>query len=437
MEQYIYKVEYVAIDNLRPSSSNPRKHTPKQICKLKNSIKRFGFTTVVVIDAYGKIYAGEARWLAAKKLGLKCIPCIRREGLTKEDLRAYRLADNRITEEAEWDSSLLKIELQELIDLSFDMELTGFDIPEIDLILHAEPVDEESLEEALPIPSNPITQIGDVFALDHHRVVCGNSCDVEVVSQLMGKELAQMVLTDAPYNLDITDMRGLGKHQFNNFPMAHSEFTPKEFTSFLRQSLGNLAQYSANGSLHYIFMDWRHLPELHHACKGIFSEQINLCVWCKSNGGMGSFYRSQHELIAIYKLGTKPYINNIELGKHGRYRTNVWNYPGLSSFSKERESELALHATPKNIALLHDAILDATHPNHIVLDGFLGSGSTLIAAHRAHRSCFGIELDPCYVDVTIHRWQQETGESAIHIKSGLTFTELADQRLQEREVSDG
>lgn len=429
MDTQFYDVEYVVIEDLKPSSKNPRKHKSRQIRKLMKLMRRFGFTTVIVIDEYGNIIAGEARWIAAKKLGLKCVPCIRIEDLSEADLRAYRLADNRITEDTQWDDELLKIELQTLIDLSIDMELTGFEIPEIDLMLHSEPVDDMDVEDDLPvIPDNPVTQIGDVFALGSHRVACGDTCDDEIVKQLMSKESAHMVLTDAPYNLDIADIRGKRKQQFDNFPMAHSELTPKKFTSFLHRSLGNLAHYSTDGSLHYIFMDWRHLPQLHNACKDIFNEQINLCVWCKNNGGMGSFYRSQHELISIYKLGTKPHINNIELGKHGRYRTNVWNYPGLSSFSKDRDSELALHATPKNISLLHDAILDATHPNHIVLDGFLGSGSTLIAAHRAHRRCFGIELDPNFVDVTILRWQQETGESAIHMESGLTYSELVNRR---------
>tara|TARA_R110002074_G_scaffold393421_1_gene579813 strand:- start:27 stop:764 length:738 start_codon:yes stop_codon:yes gene_type:complete len=237
-----------------------------------------------------------------------------------------------------------------------------------------------------------------------------------------------MVLTDVPYNLDISEIRNNGKHHFENFPMAHSEFNSSEFSSFLNTGIGNLAEYSIDGSLHYIFIDWRHISELHSACIDIFNEQINLCVWYKNNGGMGSFYRSQHELIVVYKLGKKAHINNIELGRHGRNRSNVWQYPGLSSFSKDRDSELSLHATPKNVDLLQDAILDATHPNHIVLDGFLGSGSTLIAAQRAHRRCYGIELDPCFVDVAILRWQQETGESAIHIESGLTFAELASKR---------
>jgi DNA modification methylase len=315
------------------------------------------------------------------------------------------------------------------------MELTGFDIPEIDLMLHCESINEEIEEEPLPLPNDPVARVGDMFALGPHRIMCGDTCDIDVVKHLMENESADMVLTDVPYNLDISDVRGNGKHGFSNFPMAHSEYTSTEFTVFLHQSLSNLAQHSSDGSLHYIFMDWRHLCELHHACKDIFSMQINLCVWCKNNGGLGSFYRSQHELIAIYKLGAKPHINNIELGKHGRYRTNVWNYPGLSSFGHDRDSELALHATPKNISLLHDAILDATHPNHIVLDGFLGSGSTLIAAHRAHRRCFGIELDARFIDVTILRWQQETDEPAIHIESGLTFSELADQRAKTTELN--
>lgn len=429
METKIYTVENVPIDDITPSTGNPRKHNRHQRRKLKKLMKKYGFTSVIVIDAYGVIYAGEARWLIAKELGLKRLPCIRIEDLTEAELRAFRLADNRITDEAEWESPLLKIEFKELMDIGSDMELTGFDIPEIDLMLHCESADEQDSDEDSPaIPTQPVTQIGDAFALSDHRVVCGDTRDLVVVEQLMQHERAYMVLTDVPYNMDISKIRGQGKHQFANFPMAHSELKPSEFSSFLNTAIGNLAQYSTDGSLHYIFIDWRHISELHHACHDIFTEQINLCVWCKNNGGMGSFYRSQHELICVYKLGKNAHINNIELGRYGRNRSNVWQYPGLSSFSKDRDSELALHATPKNVDLLHDAILDATHPNHIVLDGFLGSGSTLIAAQRAHRRCFGIELDPRFVDVTILRWQQETGDSAIHIASGLTFSQLADQR---------
>ena len=235
-----------------------------------------------------------------------------------------------------------------------------------------------------------------------------------------------MVFTDPPYNVPIDGhVSGLGSVKHREFAMASGEMSETEFTKFLTDVLGNLAKFSADGAIHYVCMDWAHLRELLNAGHAVYDELKNICVWAKTNGGMGSLYRSQHEMVAVFKSGTAPHINNVELGRHGRYRTNVWTYAGMNTFGAERDEALAMHPTVKPVALVEDAVLDCSDRNGVVVDAFLGSGTTLIAAESAGRRCFGLELDPEYVDLIIRRWQKMTGESAVHAESGLSFDVLA------------
>jgi DNA modification methylase len=281
-----------------------------------------------------------------------------------------------------------------------------------------------------------ISQPGDLWSLARHKIICGNALDDADYRLLMDRK-AQAVFIDPPYNVPIDGhVSGKGSIRHREFAMASGEMDEQAFTAFLTQACGHLARYSANvGSLHYICIDWRHLPELLAATRRVYREQTNLCVWVKDNPGMGSHYRSQHELIVLFKNGKKPHRNNVQLGQFGRNRTNVWHYPGTTHFGRRGEESdlLARHPTPKPVALIADALLDCSVRGGIVLDAFLGSGSTLIAAERVGRICRGIELDPVYVDLAIRRWERFTGGRAVHALTGKHFDELA----REREACNG
>ena len=423
-------VQYLPTEELIPYAQNARTHSASQIKQIAKSIQKFGFITPIIVDEQKMIVAGHARVMAANTLSLNIVPCIEIAHLTQAQKRAYILADNKLAENATWDESLLRIELDYLVDnnIDVDVDLTGFSIPEIDLILNLDKeINDEEPESSFEAPpDNPITQMGDLWLLGSHRVMCGDCRDSDVVDRLMDSKQAQLVITDPPYNVKVNGhVCGSGKVQHHEFAMASGEMSSEEFSNFLQTSLSQLARVSANGSLHFICMDWRHIPELIQSGKHVYDSMQNLCVWNKTNGGMGSLYRSQHELIFVYKKGDTPHINNVELGKHGRYRTNVWTYAGVNTFSKDRDKVLAMHPTVKPIKMFADAMLDVTRLSDIVLDGFLGSGTTLLAAEQTKRTCYGIEINPGYVDVALRRWIELTGIQPIHENTGKTYTELS------------
>ncbi len=427
-----YHLAYLDPGALLTRSSNPRIHTQKQIKQIANSIKEFGFTNPVLIDAQFQIVAGHGRVAAAKLLGLTSIPTICLPDMPAHKLRAYIIADNRLAELAGWDAAILKTEFDGLLlaDPDFDLSVTGFEMAEIDGMLQE--IKPSSLEDALPsMEAEPIvTQPGDLWLLGHHRLLCADAKEGDSYSRLMQGRQAQVVFTDPPYNVPIAGhVGGLGKVQHAEFAMASGEMSSAQFTAFLGTVLGLLAGNSVDGAIHFICMDWRHLPELLAAGR-VYSELKNICVWNKTNGGMGSLYRSKHELVLVYKNGTAPHINNVELGRHGRYRTNVWDYAGANVLGGERDAELAMHPTVKPVVLVADALLDCSRRGSIVLDAFCGSGSTLIAAQRTGRRCYGLELEPKYVDTTIRRFETYTGLAARHADSGFSFTEIQAQRLE-------
>ncbi len=429
------KISYLATSDLIGYENNPKQHPDSQIRSLRKSIENFGFINPIVIDEHHRIVAGHGRWQAACELKLNTVPCIQVNHLSEAQVRAYRIADNKLAENAEWDSSLLTVELAFLqnLDVNYDFDTLGFDAIEIDTHLHhPTEVSRDDNLDYLPTPSRrPVSQTGDVFHLGPHRVGCGDCRDAVFLRRLMKNSRASVCITDPPYNVSIPgNARGTGGH--DDFMMASGEMSVDEFRQFLSLSLLNLKRVTQDGSLFYVFMDWRHLRELFAATDGLFTEMINLCVWNKSNGGMGSFYRSKHELIGVFKHGRAPHLNNVQLGKFGRDRCNVWDCPGLSSFGKNRESELAMHPTVKPVALLKDILLDCTKPNDIVIDGFLGSGSTLMAAERTRRRCFGVEIDPGYVDVILQRFLEATGTEPVHVSTGMTYSQLCTDRLEER-----
>lgn len=423
-------IVYRTITDLHPDPKNPRAHSAKQIDQIARSIDTFGFNAPVLIDGTQKIIAGHGRLLAAKKLGFSEVPTIGLEHLTEAEARAYMIADNRLTDTSVWDDDLLAESFTFLsnLDLDFSIEATGFEMGEIDFTIEsAKRKDEAEEEPPIAIAKGPaISRLGDIWVLGEHRILCGSALDSDAYKRLMGGKLAAVAFNDVPYNLAISgNVSGLGATQHREFAMASGEMSEGAFTTFLTSSLKLLAQHSAQGSIHFVCMDWRHVMELSAAGREAYSELKNICVWTKHNAGMGSFYRSQHELVFVFKNGTAPHQNNIQLGKFGRNRTNVWAYPGANSFGRgEGEGNpLEMHPTVKPVALVADALLDASANRDIVLDAFLGSGTTLIAAEKTRRICYGIEIDPLYVDTIIRRWQSLTGKHALR-EDGATFESM-------------
>ena len=418
---------------LSPWERNARLHSKKQVAQLVKSIETFGFTAPVLIDEANSILAGHGRVLAALRLGMSTIPCRCLSGLSANQKRALVIADNKLALNATWDEAILAAELEALIvvENAIDIQVIGFEPMEIDTLIEADipgQSDKSSDDDTLPPKSEvpPITQNGDLWICGNHRIICGDSLSGETYSVLMGAEPAQMVFTDPPYNVPISGhVCGSGKIQHREFAMASGEMSSVEFTEMLSTVCELLVAHSIDGSIHYICMDWRHAVELTTACQRHYHEQKNLIVWVKDNGGMGSFYRSRHELIFVFKNGTSPHANNFGLGQHGRYRTNVWQYRGISSHGAGRLEELGMHPTVKPVAMIADAMRDCSARGGIVLDAFGGSGSTMIAAEKTRRRARLIEIDPAYVDRTIRRWQTFAKDDAIHAASGQTFNERA------------
>ena len=413
-------IAHVQVGALRAYPRNARIHSAKQIKQIVDSIKAFGFTNPILIDKDNMILAGHGRLEAAKLLDMAEVPCVRLEYMSEAQKRAYVLADNKLALNAGWDEELLALELKEILVLGDELELalTGFTIGEVDGLIEGLAVEEPASpqdEKLPPLAQGPaICQPGDIWLLGRHRLICGNSLDPEVVSALMRGELAQMVFTDPPYNVPIEGhVSGLGQTLHREFAMAAGEMSKVQFVTFLKQAFQNLCTHSLDGSIHFICMDWRHQAEILEAGEGPYCELKNLIIWVKDNGGMGTFYRSKHEFVFVFKVGQAPHTNTFGLGDSGRYRTNVWDYAGMNALHSERASELAMHPTVKPVALVKDAILDCSRRGEIVLDVFAGSGTTLIAAECSGRIARLIELDPLYCDVIIQRYEQFTGRTAV------------------------
>jgi len=425
------------IADLRPDPNNPRLHTRNQIRQIARSIETFGFNVPVLIDAQGQLIAGHGRVLAAQFLGMSHVPTIRLEHLTGAQIHAFMIADNRLAENSVWDDRLLAEQLKELstLDLDFNVEVTGFQMSEIDLMIEAlAPASHGKDDPADQVPDSctkpQVTRSGDLWVLDRHRIYCGDARNQVSYSALMKGRRAEMVFTDPPYNDPIDGyVTGFGKIHHPEFLVASGEMSASEFTAFLTAVFAQLGRNTVDGALHFICMDWRHLTELLSAARSVYTELKNLCVWMKDNAGQGSLYRSQHELVFVFKSGKRPHRNNIQLGQYGRYRTNVWQYRRVNSLSRGTdEGNLSnLHPTIKPVELVADAILDCTARGDVVLDAFLGSGTTVIAAERTGRTCYGFELDPRYVDTIVRRWQAFTGQIAVLESTGRTFNDIEEE----------
>jgi DNA modification methylase len=425
-------IEMLPIGSLKPYAGNARTHSKRQLKQIADSIRQFGFTNPVLVSDNGEIIAGHGRVRAASELGIESVPTLKLSHLNAEERRAYVLADNKLAENAGWDEEILAIEFQALLDLDFDLSLTGFSIAEIDLTFeHVNAAkDADGPEDDIPVPPpEAVTKPGDLWILGDHRLLCGDSRSMAAVARLMDGRPADLIFTDPPYNVPIDGHAGgLGAIHHREFAFASGEMNAEQFTAFLRETLGVAAAVAKDGAIAFVCMDWRHNRELQNAADGVFSELKNLCVWNKTNGGMGSFYRSKHELVFVYKVGSLPHTNGFGLGETGRYRTNVWDYPGVSSLGADRGETLAMHPTVKPVALVEDAIKDCSRRGEIVLDIFGGSGTTLIAAERSGRRARLLEYDPAYCDVTIQRWQKLTGRDAVLFDSNRPFDEISAER---------
>lgn len=428
-----HEVTLASVRKLKPNKRNARTHPKRQIQELAELIRRYGWTYPILVDEDGYIIAGHARYEAALHLRLARVPTIVMKGLSEAETRAFALADNKVPTKAGWDRATLAAELGELAvllpDCGLSLELTGFEPFEIDELMgNLIDAEQDPIDELPETSGMGVTKRGDLWQMGPHRLLCGDARNPADVRTVMDRDLAAMVITDPPFNVRIGSVQGRGQIKHRNFSQAAGEMTSAEFTNFLRSCLSCAAQCSSPGSIHFIFIDWRHIGELLTAGKAVYSEWKNLIVWNKTNAGQGSFYRSQHELIFVFKNGDAPHANNFELGQHGRTRSNVWTYAGVNTFRAGRLDDLRTHPTVKPVALVMDALRDCSRRGDIVLDLFMGSGTTILAAERIGRRACGLEIDPLYVDAAIRRWQAYTRRDAILADTGQTFDEVRTAR---------
>jgi hypothetical protein len=426
-------VKMALIEAIGKNAKNARTHSPTQVRKIQASIRKFGFLNPILVDEKMMVLAGHGRLEAARREGLTHVPIICFTHLTEAQKRAYLIADNKIAEGAGWDREMLAIELGELVDLlpveGLDISLTGFETAEVDLLLADMAANTQRLDDALPpIPANPITRRGELWLLEKQRLLCGDAQNGDAIARLMAGRTASAVITDAPFNRRVSAIGGRGKIKHPEFAFASGEMTPPQFRRFLSKTLGNGIAVSADGAVHYVFMDWRHIDDLLAVARKLYSVVLNIVVWNKTNAGQGSFYRSQHELIGVFRVGEQSHRNNVELGRFGRNRSNLWTCAGVNSFGRGRMDALAAHPTVKPTSLIADAILDCTARGDIVLDQFAGSGTIFLAAEKVGRTAYGMEYEPRYVDVAIQRWQSITKLEATLEGDGRTFAEIAEAR---------
>lgn len=426
MQLHKVQVEYLSLNAVKNYHRKLRKSSKKQLEKTQRMIHECGYMPPTVIDKDKCIVIGEYFVEAARKMGLEEIPTISVEHLSEQQIRTLRIAYDRISEEAVWDPKMLAEEFREL-EITFpdiDLSCTGFEVAEIDIMLNMSSSDDEGDDVPLPAEGPAVIKLGELWQLGEHKLYCGDSLFKESYEVLMAGEKAQLCFTDAPYNVKIDGHVGnSGKIKHREFVQGSGELSSEEFKKFLLTAHKHMAENSADGTVIFSCIDWRHLREILSAGSEAGLNLLNLCVWKKDNGGMGSLYRSQHELVMVFKHGTGKHVNNIELGKHGRYRTNVWEYPGVNSFGSGRMDELAMHPTVKPLAMVVDAIKDCSKRGSIVLDPFGGSGTTLIAAEKTGRLARLIELDPLYCDVIIRRWQGFSGKEAVNMATGKSFNQ--------------
>lgn len=436
------QITHVPIEQLVPYAHNARAHSDEQLAIIGQSFQAFGWMNPVLVDEHDAIIAGHGRVEAARRCGFKEVPVLRVAGLTPEQIRAYRLADNRIAEIAGWNSEILALELQGLmnIDIGCSIETLGWKPPEIEILLntqvHSENSEDGSADELPPASDIAVSKVGDLWRCGDHLLLCGSAIDAAAWVRLMEDKKAQLVCQDPPWNIAVKSIGNSGRTKHREFVMASGEMSVAEFRQFLRDELRCNAEHAVPGAVLQVFIDWRGVEKVIAAGEAEGLELINILVWVKNNGGMsGGPWRSRHELVVVFRKRGANIKNRVELGKYGRYRTNVLEVPGLNSFGKGRMEALESHPTRKPVELIAELIRDVTDIGDVVVDSFLGSGTTLIACERTRRTCRGMELDPLYVDTIVRRWEQLTGKRASLHGSDQSFTEIAAERSGERSIS--
>lgn len=425
------EISFRPVLELKPAESHVRKITTAQVERVVRSILSHGFIGAIIVRK-DRVVDGHVRLAAAKQLGIAQVPCIDVDHLSKEEARVLAITLNRVAELGEYNFDLLRIEMQELLKLNLDLTVTGFSAQEIDIITLGEPEPVGGDEEEIPEPpKEPVSRVGDVFMLGRHRIACADALNAESYELLLGTKLATALITDPPYNVKIrNNVSGLGKHKHDEFVMASGEMSLEQYYMFLRAILERGVERLIDGGALMSFIDWRSVHTLINAALEVGLRHTNLAVWDKGSGAMGAFLRSAHELVPIFCKGDKLAINNVQLGRHGRDRSNIWRYPGANRPGSSAAAALSDHPSPKNLEMIEDAILDVTNRDDVVLDPFLGSGTLIMAAEKTGRIGCGLELDPKYLDVAVRRWEHFTGGEAIHEALGITFNELAALRAE-------
>jgi len=421
---------WIAVHLINAAPRRIRRALEKQIADVTRSIETYGFRIPILVrtTANGErhqVVDGHVRLEAAKRLGAEAIQCIVVDDLPDVQVRRLSLSLNKLQETGAWDADAVRLEISELIEITGNLEIPGFGMPEIEAIRfgqeNAEEPDPADDLSAMPRERSAISQSGDLWILSEHRLFCGSARDAESISAILGGETAAACFTDPPYNVKVNGHVRSEEGGYREFAEASGEMSPPEFTGFLTETLGAVAASLRPGGIVFVCMDWRHVGEMSEALDALGLDLLNICIWVKSNPGMGSLYRSQYEHVFVARMPGGSHQNNVQLGRHGRNRSNVWHYAGATGGRADPDDDFGAHPTVKPIRMVMDALLDVTSPGDLVLDPFLGSGTTLLAAERTRRRCVGVETDPVYVDLTIRRWQAMTGGQAVHADTGQSF----------------
>lgn len=422
------------LDQLKDAERRARRTSPGQLERVTRTVAQFGFLKPVLITSSGEIVDGHILVEVARRMRLPDMECAIIDHLSEDEIRMARIALNRIAETGEWDLDTLSLELEELNLSGLDLSLSGFEPVELDAILHSGST-MASLDERVPAPPKvAVSQLGDLWIMGEHRLLCGDCLDARNYQHVLGSRRIDCVFSDPPYNIKIEGVvSGLGKTKHKDFAMGVGEMSDDSFRSFLADYLKLCKAHASEGAVIFACMDWRQIDLLLFAGRDAGLHRINKAIWNKGSGGMGGLYRSAYEEVAVFCTATSGATNNVELGRHGRNRTNVWTYPGANQRGSSAGKALGDHPTPKPVELVADAIQDVTRRGELVFDPFMGSGTTLVAAQAVGRTCYGLELDPSYVDVAILRWEKMTGRKAVHAELGKSFSEVGAERLNMEE----